>query len=105
MHVVGRRHGDGVEAIAELAEHLAPIREVRHAGMAFVDLGEAAGIDIAEAHETGLGVRGYFSDIAVAFAIDAHRGDLHLRVQIAGSNNRREGEGRERSGAQEISTG
>jgi hypothetical protein len=73
--------------------------------MAFVDLGETSGIDIAEAHETRFGVRGTLVDVGFAFAIYADRGDLDLRVQVAGSDDRRKGEGCERSGAQEISTG
>jgi len=105
VHVVRGRHGHGVKAVAEPSVHLSPIAVMRHAGMALVYLGEASGIDVAEAHEMGLGVRGTFGDIAVALAVDPDRGDLDLRVQIAGPDNRREGEGRQRSGTQKVSTG
>ncbi len=100
VHVVRGRDGHGIKTVAELAEHLAPVSVVGHARVALVDLGEASGIDVAEADEAGLGVRGTFGDIAVALAVDPDRGDLDLRVQIAGPDNRREGEGRQRGSTQ-----
>ena len=105
MHVVGRRNGHGVEAVTEPGEHLAPVAVMRHAGVLLINLGEAASIDVAEADEMGLGVRGAFVDVGFAFAVDADRGDLDLRVQVTCSDDRGKGEGRERGGAQEVSTG
>ena len=73
---------------------------MRHAGVLLVDLGEAASIDIAEADELGLGVRGAFVDVGFAFSVDADGDDLDLGVQVPGPDNRGEGEGRERRGTQ-----
>ena len=104
MHVVRRRDGDGIKAVAELGEHLPPVGEVRDPRVTFVDLGEASGVDIAQADEAGLGVRGALIDVGVAFAIHPDRGDLDLRVKVAGADDGREGERGQRSGAQEITT-
>jgi hypothetical protein len=86
MHVVRGRDSHGVEAVAELGEHLAPIGEVGDAGVTGVDLRIASGVDVAEADELGLGVRTGLVDVAVAFAVDADGGDLDLRVQVAGAD-------------------
>ena len=78
---------------------------MRHARDFLVDVGETAGVDVAEADEVRLGVGGAFGDIGEALAIDADRDDLDLRVQVTCPDNRGKGEGRERRGAQEVSTG
>ena len=77
---------------------------MRDAGMPLVDLGEALGIDVAEADEAGLGVRGDFVDVPVPLAVHPDGGDLDLRVEITRADDGREGERGQRGGTQEIST-
>ena len=104
MHVVRRRDSDGIKAVAELGEHLPPVGVVRDARMTLVDFGEPSGVDIAQADEAGLGVRGAFIDVRVSFAIHPDRDDLDLGVQIARTDDGREGERGQSSGTQEITT-
>ena len=104
MHVVRRRDSDGIKAVTELGEHLPPVGVVRDARVTFVDLGEPSGVDIAQADEAGLGVRGAFIDVRVSFAIHPDRDDLDLGVQIARTDDGREGERGQSSGTQEITT-
>ena len=104
MHVVRRRDSDGIKAVAELGEHLPPVGVMRDPGMTLVDLGEPSGVDIAQADEAGLGVRGALIDVGVALAVHPDRGDLDLGVQIARPDDGREGERGQSSGTQEITT-
>ena len=85
------RDGDGVKVISQLGEHLAKIGVVRQSRILDVDAAEARAIDITQGDELGLGVRSDFQDIGMAFAAATHCGNLDLRVEVAGSDQRREG--------------
>ena len=94
-----------VEGVAELGEHLAEVREVRHAGELRIRLGEARGVHVAEADVFRLRVRADFGDVGEPLAIAADGDNLQIRVRIRRAQDGRKAEHGGGGGFEEGATG
>ena len=103
--VIGRADGHGVDAVAQLVEHLAVVGEFVVGLVGLRHAVEELGIDVAEGVD--LAVAGDVLDVALALAADADAGDLHpLEGRLALGGLQRAGDpvahARERRGLQEF---
>jgi hypothetical protein len=77
LHVVRRRHGDRVDLVAELFEHLAVVAETRDVGRCLVGLRGAIVVDVTKRHEV---LFFQSSDRGPALAADTAQRDVQLVV-------------------------
>ncbi len=78
VHVIGGRHDDGIELVAQLLDHLAVIGEVGDARKMLVDLIKPVRIDIAESDELHLGMRTDIRQIRPTHPVCPDRRDVEL---------------------------
>ncbi|GBL30332.1 hypothetical protein EMGBS10_14820 [Opitutia bacterium] len=105
VHVVGRRDDRRVEPVAQLREHRAEVRVVRHARESRVGVAEASGVDVAEADVFHGGVGADLLDVIEALAVATDRHDLQAGVEVAGAEQGGEAEGGDRGGREEATAG
>ena len=107
VHVVGNGDGDGVDFVTEGGEHFAVVAEVAHAGECGIGLGEAIGVDVAEADELHFWMGADLFEVGEGHAIGADGGDVELAVGGCASGDGGEGcgEGGEAGGFEEGSSG
>lgn len=80
VHMIRGRHGDGVDRVPQLLEHLTEVLEVLYPGRDRVGPFERTRIDIAERHMLCLRMGRDVMHVVVAHAVEADRRHLHAAV-------------------------